>query len=99
MSSLDIMINCVAEKWPIFMDKITKIDTIEEYCQLLGAKSQHPLVNVTYFSELPTLSHGRKEFGFYCVYFNEMDHGLVIYGRGEYGYKEDTMFLSLPVKW
>ena len=96
MSSLDIMINFVAKKWPIFMDKITKIDTIEEYCQLLGAKSQHPLVNVTYFSELPTLSHGRKEFGFYCVYFNEMDHGPVIYGRGEYGYKEDTMFFVAP---
>ena len=78
------------------MDKITQINSIDDYCQLLGTKPLHPLVNVTDFSELPRIFHGRKIFEFYCVYYNEMDYGTVRYGRGEYGYREGTMLFVAP---
>ena len=78
------------------MYKITQINSIDDYCQLLGTKPLHPLVNVTDFSELPRIFHGRKIFEFYCVYYNEMDYGTVRYGRGEYGYREGTMLFVAP---
>lgn len=54
------------------------------------------MVNVTYLSELSYISHGRKTFGFYCVFFNEMEHGPVKYEKGTYGYKEGSMLFVAP---
>lgn len=78
------------------MDSITKVDTIDEYCKLLGTSPLHPLVNVTYLSELRHIPLGRKEFGFYCVFFNEKECGTVKYGRGTYGYREGTALFVGP---
>ena len=33
------------------MDEITKIETVDQYDQLFGLETLHPLVNVIYFSK------------------------------------------------
>ena len=78
------------------MNNITKVDTIDEYCRLLGTSPLHPLVNVTYLSELRHMPLGKKVFGFYCVFFNEKECGTVKYGRGTYGYREGTALFVGP---
>ena len=52
---------------------IIRLDTIEKYNRLLGAETLHPLVSMTDLSKLKSIPHCRKEFGFYCVYYKELD--------------------------
>lgn len=78
------------------MDKIVRLKTIDEYNRLLGARTQHPLVCVTDLSEVEAIPHVCKEFGFYCVYFKELECGTIKYGRSQYDYQAGTMLFVAP---
>lgn len=78
------------------MDNIIKLDNVQDYNRLLGAETLHPLVSVTDLSELKSIKHCRKTFGFYCVFFKELDCGTVLYGRSRYDYQEGTMLFIAP---
>lgn len=76
-------------------DGIIKLDTIEKYNRLLGAETLHPLVSMTDLSKLKSIRHYRKEFGFYCIYYKELECGTIKYGRSKYDYQEGTLlFIS-----
>lgn len=75
---------------------IIRLDTIEKYNRLLGAETLHPLVSMTDLSKLKSIPHCRKEFGFYCVYYKELDCGPIQYGRSKYDYQEGTMLFISP---
>lgn len=53
-------------------------------------------MSVTDLSELKAIPHGRKEFGFYCVFFKELDCGTILYGRSRYDYQAGTMLFISP---
>jgi len=78
------------------MDSIIKLDNVQDYNRLLGAETLHPLVSVTDLSSLKSIRHCRKNFGFYCVFFKELDCGTVLYGRSKYDYQEGTMLFIAP---
>lgn len=78
------------------MDSIIKLDNVQDYNRLLGAETLHPLVSVTDLSTLKSIRHCRKNFGFYCVFFKELDCGTVLYGRSKYDYQEGTMLFIAP---
>lgn len=78
------------------MDSIIKLDNVQDYNRLLGAETLHPLVSVTDLSTLESIRHCRKNFGFYCVFFKELDCGTVLYGRSRYDYQEGTMLFIAP---
>lgn len=78
------------------MDSIIKLDNVQDYNRLLGAETLHPLVSVTDLSALESIRHCRKNFGFYCVFFKELDCGTVLYGRSKYDYQEGTMLFIAP---
>lgn len=46
------------------MENIIKLETIQDYNNLLGTKTLHPLVSVTDLSTLKSIRHCRKNFGF-----------------------------------
>lgn len=50
------------------MGTIVKLNTIQEYNMVMGVETLHPLVSVVDFSTLKSLKHGRKNFGFYCIF-------------------------------
>lgn len=75
---------------------IIKLDTIEKYNRLLGAETLHPLVSMTDLSKLKSIRHCRKEFGFYCIYYKELDCGTIEYGRSKYDYQEGTLLFISP---
>lgn len=75
---------------------IIRLDTIEKYNRLLGAETLHPLVSMTDLSKLKSIPHCRKEFGFYCVYYKELDCGPIQYDRSKYDYQEGTMLFISP---
>lgn len=67
-------------------DDIIRLDTIEQYNRLLGAETLHPLVSMTDLSRLKSIKHCRKEFGFYCISYKELECGTIEYGRSKYDY-------------
>lgn len=78
------------------MDKITKLENVQDYNRFIGAETLHPLVSVTDMSQLRAIPHGCKEFGFYCVFLKELDCGTILYGRSKYDYQEGTMLFISP---
>ena len=78
------------------MDSIAKLENVQDYNRILGTETLHPLVSVTDLSELKAIPHGRKEFGFYCVFFKELDCGTILYGRSRYDYQAGTMLFISP---
>lgn len=72
------------------------LDTIEKYNRLLGAETLHPLVSMTDLSKLESIRHCRKEFGFCCIYYKELQCGTIEYGRSKYDYQEGTLLFIAP---
>lgn len=77
-------------------DNIIRLDTIEKYNRILGAETLHPLVSMTDLSKLKSIRHCRKEFGFYCIFYKELDCGTIQYGRSKYDYQEGTLLFVSP---
>ncbi|MCM1036290.1 MAG: helix-turn-helix domain-containing protein [Bacteroides sp.] len=77
-------------------DGVVRIDNVQDYNRILGAETLHPLVSVTDMSQLRSIPHCRKLFGFYCVFLKELDCGTVLYGRSKYDYQEGTMLFISP---
>ena len=48
---------------------------------LMGAETLHPLVSVVDFSTLKSLKHGRKNFGFFCIFLKQLKCGELSYGQ------------------
>lgn len=78
------------------MDEILRLDTVQDYNRLLGVETLHPLVSVVDMSQLESIAHHRIQFGFYCIYFKQLDCGTVLYGRSKYDYQEGTMLFIAP---
>lgn len=78
------------------MENIIKLETVQEYNKLLGAETLHPLVSITDFSKLKSIRHCQKNFGFYCVFFKELECGTILYGRNKYDYQEGTLLFISP---
>lgn len=78
------------------MDELIKLETVQDYNRIIGAETLHPLVSVTDMSQLQSIPHCRKQFGFYCVFFKELECGTILYGRSKYDYQEGTMLFISP---
>ena len=78
------------------MENIIKLETIQDYNNLLGTKTLHPLVSVTDLSTLKSIRHCRKNFGFYCVFYKELACGTLQYGRNKYDYEDCTLVFISP---
>lgn len=78
------------------MGDIIKLDTVQDYNKLLGVETLHPLVSVVDFSTLATIKHARKNFGFFCIFYKELECGTLMYGRSKYDYQEGTLVFVAP---
>lgn len=78
------------------MEKILKLRTIDDYNKHLGVRTLHPLVGVIDFTKMESMPHGKKEYGFYCIYLKELLCGTMEYGRSQYDYQEGTLVFIAP---
>ena len=61
------------------MDEITKIETIDQYDQLFGLETLHPLVNVIDFSKATkTVEYYHMNIGFYSLFLKDINMGVTI---------------------
>lgn len=78
------------------MGDIIKLDSVQDYNELLGVETLHPLVSVVDMSQLEVIRHSRKNFGFYCIFLKQLDCGTLLYGRNQYDYREGTLVFVAP---
>ena len=79
------------------MEEITKMESIDQYDQLFGLETLHPLVNVIDFSKATkTVEYYRMNIGFYSLFLKEAKCGDLRYGRKYYDYQEGTVVCMAP---
>ena len=79
------------------MEEIVKLDTVEQYNQLFGLKSQHPLVSVVDLNEATRFpSHVTMNYGAYALFLKQTRCGDIRYGRQTYDYQEGTVTSFAP---
>lgn len=79
------------------MEKIYKISTIDEYNEMFGFETLHPLVNVVEFDEkTKTPDHFIINYGFYAIFLKDTKGCEMRYGRQKYDYDEGTVTSFAP---
>ncbi len=79
------------------MEEVIKVDTIDQYNNLFGLETFHPLVAVVDLSKATTWpSHYRFNYGIYCLYLKDSRCGTIRYGRQTYDYEEGSIVSFAP---
>ena len=83
------------------MEKIVKIDNINDYNIANNHKTLHPLVSVIDFSKAEARDWGEAitvkfQYGMYCIYLKDVKCGDMRYGRHYYDYQDGTLVFFKP---
>lgn len=78
------------------MSKILNLRNVDDYCRWLGQSSQHPLICVINYSELPPVRHSLNNYGVYGIFFHDEAEIDLAYGCGKYDYKKGTVICVAP---
>lgn len=79
------------------MEKIIKLDNIDDYSRLFGIETLHPLVNVVDLREATSLpNHFKVNYGIYSLFLKDTRCGDIRYGRQTYDYQEGTVVSFAP---
>jgi AraC family transcriptional activator of pobA len=78
------------------MEKIIRIETINQYNEQSRQETFHPLVSVIDYSKSPLAKSGRMQFDFYAIYFKKNKMGDIRYGSTYYDYQEGTVMFTAP---
>ena len=49
-------------------DKMINMESVQDYNEILGVETLHPLVSVVDLAEVQQIRHCIKRFGFYCIF-------------------------------
>ena len=78
------------------MEKITKIDTVDQYNKLRGMTTLHPLITVIDLAKAQPIPAQTFNFGVYAIYLKDLKCGEIRYGRNNYDYQEGTLVFTAP---
>lgn len=78
------------------MNEITKLDTVQHYCDLFGIEAQHPLISIVDCNKMNPIRHGRRLYNLYAVLLKDTDCGTMSYGRSLYDYEKGTVLFAAP---
>lgn len=79
------------------MDKIIKLDTVDDYNKLFGFETKHPLVSVVDLKDATRVpKRVTVNYGIYAVFLKDTRCGTLRYGRQKYDYQEGTVTSFAP---
>lgn len=76
------------------MNEITKLDTVQHYCDLFGIEALHPLISIVDCDKMPPIRHGRRLYNLYAILLKDTDCGTMSYGRSIYDYEKGTVLFA-----
>lgn len=79
------------------MENVIKIESVEQYNNMYGLETFHPLVSVADLSKSTiTPEHISLNYGVYAIYLKQTKCGDLRYGRQTYDYQEGTVTSFAP---
>ena len=79
------------------MDKIIRIDSVDQFNHLFGVETLHPLVSVVDMAQTRCgVNHAQMNYGIYALYLKENKSCDITYGRQKYDYDEGTIVCFAP---
>ena len=78
------------------IEGIMKIDTIEQYNNLFGFETRHPLVSFVNFDTVESQGHYRMTVGFYSVFLKETKGCTINYRKTMYDFDDQTIVCIAP---
>lgn len=78
------------------MGEITRIDTVQQYCDLFGIEVLHPLISIVNCYEMSPIRHSKRLYNVYAVLLKDTDCGTMQYGRSLYDYEKGTVLFAAP---
>lgn len=79
------------------MDKVIKLDSVDQYNNLYGLETLHPLVSVVDLTKATkSVNHIQMNYGFYALFLKESKSCDIKYGRKVYDYQEGTIVCFAP---
>ena len=74
------------------MDKVIKLENVNQYNELYGLETLHPLVSVIDLTKATkTVNHIQMNYGLYALFLKESKSCDIKYGRQYYDYQEGTI--------
>ncbi len=87
----------VARQTPTVMDKIVKLENVDQYNSLYGLETLHPLVSVVDLTKATRIvNHVQMNYGMYALYLKQTKSCNITYGRQVYDYQEGTVVCFAP---
>ncbi|MDO4929983.1 MAG: helix-turn-helix domain-containing protein [Bacteroidales bacterium] len=78
------------------MEEITRLDNVQDYCDLFGIETLHPLISVVDCDKMPPIRHSRRLYNLYAVLLKDTECGTMSYGRSQYDYEKGTVLFAAP---
>ena len=79
------------------MDKVIKLENVNQYNELYGLETLHPLVSVIDLTKATkTVNHIQMNYGLYALFLKESKCCDIKYGRQYYDYQEGTIVCFAP---
>lgn len=79
------------------MDKIIKLDNVDQYNCLYGLETLHPLVGVVDLTKATRkVNHVQMSYGVYALFLKQAKSCDIKYGRKSYDYQEGTIVSFAP---
>lgn len=79
------------------MDRIMKLENVDQYNNLYGLETLHPLISVIDLTQATkTVNHIQMNYGLYALYLKQTKSCNIKYGRTSYDYKEGTIVCFGP---
>lgn len=78
------------------MNEITRLDTVQHYCDLFGIEALHPLISIVDCDKMPPIRHGRRLYNLYAILLKDTECGTMGYGRSIYDYEKGTVLFAAP---
>lgn len=79
------------------MNKILKLENVDQYNNLYGLETLHPLVSVVDLTKSTrTVNHVQMNYGLYALFLKQTKSCNITYGRQIYDYQEGTIVCFAP---
>lgn len=78
------------------MSEILKINSVNEYNNLVGQETLHPLVSIVDFSKVEPFCYFKAQMGLYTIFLKDIKCGNITYGINNYDYEEGSLIFISP---